>query len=99
MSPTIRGNRVSSTRIPTVTPYWLKPPHTRPVVMAPSLYSNSGRAVTPRPQQQHQQRVELLAVIGLASHVLANELGHHLGVHESRAAQHALLAHLVDQRP
>src|ERR671922_2569693 len=30
----MRGKRVSSMRMPTVKPYWLKPPRTRPVVMA-----------------------------------------------------------------
>src|SRR5580765_3004432 len=33
MSPGMRGNRVSSIRMPTVNPYWLKPPRTRPVVV------------------------------------------------------------------
>src|SRR5262245_24582624 len=33
MSPGMRGKRVSSMRMPTVKPYWLKPPRTRPVVV------------------------------------------------------------------
>ena len=33
MSPGMRGKRVSSIRMPTVNPYWLKPPRTRPVVV------------------------------------------------------------------
>src|SRR3989442_6497587 len=35
MSPGIRGNRVSSIRMPIVKPYWLKPPRTRPAVIDP----------------------------------------------------------------
>src|SRR5687767_8825111 len=37
MSPGMRGNRVSSIRIPTVKPYWLKPPRTTPRVMPGTL--------------------------------------------------------------
>src|SRR5438876_7337520 len=33
MSPGMRGKRVSSIRMPTVKPYWLKPPRTRPDVI------------------------------------------------------------------
>src|SRR2546427_10123524 len=37
MSPGILGNCVSSMRIPTANPYWLKPPRTRPDAMAHTL--------------------------------------------------------------
>src|ERR687891_311396 len=43
MSPGIRGKRVSSMRMPTVNPYWLKPPRTRPLVMGPTLPPRSAR--------------------------------------------------------
>src|SRR5437899_144078 len=49
MSPGMRGKRVSSMRMPTVKPYWLKPPRTRPVVMATySTAAASRRAFLPR---------------------------------------------------
>src|SRR5687767_10095066 len=44
MSPGMRGKRVSSMRMPTVKPYWLKPPRTRPVVMGPYSTPASGFA-------------------------------------------------------
>src|SRR5439155_223025 len=48
MSPTIRGKRVSSMRMPTLNPYWLKPPRTRPVVMRPNFtLCYKERRVTP----------------------------------------------------
>src|SRR6266403_1402731 len=48
MSPTIRGKRVSSMRMPTLNPYWLKPPRTRPVVMRPNFtLRHKERRVTP----------------------------------------------------
>src|SRR5947208_5887000 len=37
MSPGMRGNRVSSMRMPTVKPYWFWPPRTRPEVIGPTL--------------------------------------------------------------
>src|ERR687891_2101289 len=43
MSPGFRGKRVSSMRMPTVTPSWLKPPRTRPLVMGPTLPPRSAR--------------------------------------------------------
>jgi len=56
----------------------------------------SFRVVAPRPEQQHEQREELPAVVGLAAHVLVNEVRHRLGPEESRAAQRALLEDLVN---
>src|SRR5437762_388674 len=43
MSPGMRGKRVSSMRMPTVKPYWLKPPPTRPEVIASYYMTSSER--------------------------------------------------------
>src|SRR6266480_2514140 len=50
MSPGMRGNCVSSMRMPTVKPYWFCPPRTRPEVIGPTLpYQRRGeRRRSPR---------------------------------------------------
>src|SRR6266480_3513318 len=42
MSPGMRGKRVSSMRMPTVKPYWLKPPPTRPEVIGLYYMTSEG---------------------------------------------------------
>src|SRR5437867_9035648 len=53
MSPGILGKRVSSMRMPTVKPYWLKPPPTRPEVIA-SYYMTRGHALLDHPIRPDQ---------------------------------------------
>src|SRR5689334_10220453 len=55
MSPGIRGNWVSSMRIPTVKPNWLKPPRTRPVVMRPTVLQGPRPVYTPRRDRGHRE--------------------------------------------
>src|SRR5438132_2519135 len=59
MSPGMRGNRVSSMRMPTVKPYWFWPPRTRPEVIGPTLpyqRRGSGGAAPPTPPTGHPRR-------------------------------------------
>src|SRR3989454_803298 len=77
MSPTMRGKRVSSMRMPTAKPYWLKPPRTRPAAMRP--YSTAPPGV---------QAVEI-AVVELGDRVARCDGQHavELALGEREAAQ------------